>query len=138
MIRRNTMKIERRIEMKKYVAEFIGTFVLVFFGTIFTCTCSASKFEETAEFSTSAVCILTIIGIIVSAVGIVLAIMELKKNNAAIKADKLAKLAVVLGAAAVVFGLLPLLTICGYNCSLANTEAGEALGELSKISSYFR
>ncbi len=33
MIRRNKMKIERRIEMKKYVAEFIGTFVLVFFGT---------------------------------------------------------------------------------------------------------
>ena len=33
MIRRNKIKVERRIKMKKYVAEFIGTFVLVFFGT---------------------------------------------------------------------------------------------------------
>lgn len=109
-------------------------FLMVFLGTIFTCSCSATKFVEEGEFGLSAIFILTIFGIIACAAGVVLAIMALKQKDAAVKADKLAKIAAVVGVAGVVFGLLPLITMCGYNCSL-NSEmesaVEDALGSLS-------
>lgn len=125
------------LELISIICSGVG-FLMVFFGTIFTCNCSATKWSDTAKFSLSPIFILTIFGIIVAAAGIVIAIMALKKTDAPIKADKLAKVAVILGIAAVVFGILPLVTICGYNCALSNTEGGEALNSLSTLSGYFK
>lgn len=107
-------------------------FIMVVFGTIFTCNCSASKWGETAKFSLSPIFILTIFGVVAAVAGIVLAIVALKQKDAQVKADKLAKLAIILGAAGAIFGLLPLFTICGYNCALNNTEI-DAMGSWDDI-----
>lgn len=125
------------IELLSIILAGVG-FLMVFLGTILTCTCSASKFEEDFKFGTSPVCIITIIGILLGAAAVVLAIMALKKADAEIKADKLAKIAIVLGGATVVFGILPLLTICGYNCALAGTDMGESMSDLNSLGSLFR
>lgn len=123
------------LEAISIICSAVG-FLMVFFGTIFTCTCSAEKVYEDGEYGLSLIFILTILGIIVAAAGIVLAIMALKQQNAAVKAGKLAKISAVLGVAAVVFGALPLITMCGYNCSLNSQQekvVEDALGGLSNL-----
>lgn len=114
-------------------------FLLTLFGTIFTCTCSAEKSMEsmTMDFKLSPIFVLTIFGIIVAAAGVVIGIMALKKTDAVIKADKMAKIAIILGVASVVFGILPLLTICGYNCSLNNEVDSVYEDALGSLSDYF-
>lgn len=124
------------LELVSIICAGVG-FLMVFLGTIFTCTCSAAKWGDTDKFGLSPIFILTIFGIMASAAGIVIAIMALKKTDAPVKADKIAKIAIVIGAAAVVFGILPLVTICGYNCSLNGAEGDEALNKLGELSSSF-
>ena len=68
--------------------------------------------------ATSAVMLVALLGAIASAVGIVFAIKALKDKNAQVKAGKMAYIAVAVGVFGVLYGILPALTICGYNCSL--------------------
>lgn len=114
--------------------------LMVFLGTIFTCTCSAKKTFDTdsdGKHSMSLVCIVTIIGVIIAVAGLVFGLMEMKK-----KSDKLVLASVVIAAFSVVFGLVPLFTICGYNCSLNNAsekmvEKGMQDLDLSDLSDMF-
>ena len=106
------------LEIISIICSGVG-FLIVLLGTILTCTCSAKNVIEDG-FNVSPIFILTIFGIIVSVAGVVLAIVAIKKTDEVIKADKIAKLAIAVGATAVLFGILPLVTICGYNCSLEN------------------
>ena len=101
--------------------------LMVFLGTIFTCTCSAKKTFDTDSDGThtmSLVWILTIIGVLVAIAGLVLGLIEMKKAS-----DKLVLASVVVAIFSVILGLLPLFTICGYNCSL--NSASEKMAEKS-------
>lgn len=112
-------------------------------GSIFACTCSASKSYDAVEmakrmikgdnmFSTSAVIVVNIIAALVAVAAVVLAIMAIKKDSA----DKMAKIAVALGAFSFLYAVLPMLTICGYNCSMSNAakdEISSALGDLGGL-----
>ena len=102
--------------------------IMVILGTVLTCSLSASRISDRIDdikswkdaLSLSPVFIVAVIGIMVAIAGMVLAIVALKQKNAVIQAGKIAKLAVVLGGVAVVFGVLPLITMCGYNGALSN------------------
>ncbi len=104
--------------------------LMVFLGTIFTCSCSAKKSMENFDikYSTSAIFILTLFGILIAAAGVVLAILALKDQKSPNKAGKIAKVAVALGVFAMIYGILPTVTICGYNCSL-NNAAEDAIND---------
>ena len=98
--------------------------LLAVLGTTLTCACSASETFDGVksalylEYKLSPVFILSIFAIIFAAGGIVCAILALKQKDAAVKAGKLAYVAIAVGAFGVIYGILPMLTICGYNCSL--------------------
>lgn len=94
--------------------------LMVFLGSIFTCTCSAKKTFEgySASFTMSPVFVVSIFGILFAAAGVVLAILAIKDTKSAKKAGMIAKIAFVLGVFAIVYGIIPIVTICGYNCSL--------------------
>lgn len=105
--------------------------LMVILGTIFTCTCSAKKtfsVDSDGEHGLSAVFIVTIFGILFAIAAIVLAIVAIKQKEAAVKAGKLSQVSFVVGCFAVLVGILPLFTICGYNCSLNN--AAESSNEV--------
>lgn len=103
-------------------------------GSILTCSCSASKSydaESTIEMkklmiegnhSMSLVMILAIVGAVIAIVGVVFGILAIKDKKSTVKAGKMAYIAIAVGVFAVMYGILPVITICGYNCSLdANT-----------------
>lgn len=102
--------------------------LMVILGTIFTCTCSAKKaFESGSDgHGLSAVFIVTIFGVIFALAAIVLAVIAIKQKDAAVKAGKLSQISFVVGCFATLVGLLPLFTICGYNCSLNNAAEDTA------------
>lgn len=107
-------------------------------GSIFACTCSASKSYDAVKmaermlkgknvYSTSAVIVVCIIAALIAIAAVVLAIKALKQDAT----DKMAKVALALGAFSVLYAVLPMLTVCGYNCSLSNKyedAMGKALG----------
>ena len=109
------------------------SFILAVLGTTLTCTCSAKKtFSEDADgYTLSAVMILSIFAAIIAAGGIVCAIIALKQKDAAVKAGKLSYIAIAVCAFAVIYSIIPLMTMCGYNCSLENSK--ESFGK--KLSS---
>lgn len=119
-------------------------------GSILTCSCSASKsfdvdkmFESSMgalgsllgggsdvaldTYATSLVWIVAVLGAIISIVGVVFGIMALKKDGAS---KKMALIAIAVGAFGAFYGILPVLTICGYNCSLNGEMADVASNEL--------
>ena len=114
-------------ELLALILSSVGAFMAIL-GSIMTCSCSASKSMDIANIMlhssdgkahrASAVLWVAIIGALIAAAGVVLAIMALKKKDAAVKAGKLSYIAMAVGAFGVVYGILPVLTICGYNCSL--------------------
>ena len=53
--------------------------------------------------------------------------MALKDDSAAIKAGKMSYVAIAVGIFGVMYGILPVLTICGYNCSL-DSSMSDAMG----------
>ena len=63
--------------------------------------------------------------------------MALKDKNATVKAGKLSYLAIAIGGFAVVYALLPVFTICGYNCSLENAQEKAAKDALKDLGSMF-
>lgn len=119
-----------------------ASLVMAVIGSIFACTCSASKSYDAVKmaermlksnniYSTSAVIIVNIIAALIAVAAVVLAIVALKKDSS----DKMAKVAAALGAFALLYAVLPMLTVCGYNCSLSNAykdAIGGALGSLFK------
>lgn len=110
--------------------------LMVFIGSILTCTCSAKKSVGSSSFTMSPIFVLTIFGILVAAAGVVLAILAIKDTKNPVKAGMLAKIAVALGAFAVLYGLIPMITVCGYNCSLNNAVEDyrtDALKELENL-----
>lgn len=125
-------------ELLAFILAATGALMAIL-GTTFTCTCSASKSMEKAKFSLSPIFILAIFAAIIGAAGVVLAIMALKEKNAAVKAGKLSYLAIAIGGFAVVYALLPVFTICGYNCSLESAQekaAKDALKDLGNMFNY--
>lgn len=113
---------------------------MVFLGTIFTCSCSASKSVKDGKFTMSPVMVLTILGIMVAIAGVVLAVLALKDTKSAKKADKLAKLGGLIGIFAVIYGILPTVTVCGYNCSLTNASESyyeDLYDSLDDLDDYF-
>lgn len=101
----------------------IGMF-LVFIGTILTCTCSASK-ATVGAVSTSPVFIVTVFGILFAIAGAVIAILKLKDYKTNKNVNKIAVVGFVLGVFAMIYGILPTVTICGYNCQINNAIESE-------------
>ena len=91
-------------------------------GTLFYCSCSASAtFESGSDgYTNSAVMIVAILGVLVAVAGVVCAILAIKKDGE--KAGKMAYIAAAVGVFAVLYGIIPTLTICGYNCSLNSAK----------------
>ena len=106
------------------------SFIFAILGTTLTCTCSASKaydggdikYVEYIDHGLSAVFILSIFAILFAAGGIVCAILALKKKDAEVKAGKLAYIAIAVSAFAFVYAFVPMITMCGYSCSLDNAH----------------
>ena len=104
--------------------------VMVVLGTIFTCTCSAKTIVEEYKAGLSGVVTVSIIGVVFAVAAVVMAILAYKlKSN--VPAGKMAAVSFIVGAVAAVFGLMPVITICGYNCSINNYE-GRSYSDLSK------
>lgn len=104
--------------------------VMALLGVTLYCTCSASATFEAGStgYTNSAVMVVAIIGVLIAVAGVVLAILEMKKDSG----NKIACIAAAVGVFAVLYGIIPTMTICGYNCSLqsasedmANTDAGD-------------
>ena len=130
----NTPKQPPKFNVKQLVAIIcsgVGAFLAIL-GTSLTCSCSAKKFNETGAHSLSAVFIVTIFAVIIAAVGIVFGILAKKDKAAAVKAGKLSDIAILIGGVAIVYGLLPLFTICGYNCVLKDSVT-PSLNNLSNL-----
>ena len=102
------------------------SFIFAILGTTLTCTCSASKaydggeirYIEYIDHGLSAVFILSIFAILFAAGGIACAILALKKKDAEVKAGKLAYIAIAVSAFAFIYAFIPMITMCGYSCSL--------------------
>lgn len=117
-------------EVSGLICSILGLIMSVL-GSSLTCACSASKTFDPERvikvadntFVTSPVLVVSIIGAVFAIAGIVLAIVALKKQSA-VKAGKIAYIAIVVGAVAFMYGVLPVMTICGYNCSLNSEYAG--------------
>ncbi len=109
------------LELIALICSGVGLLMAVI-GTLFYCSCSASASFENghASYTNSAVMIVAILGVLIAITGVVLAIVALKKKDAVVKAGKLAYVAAAVGIFAVLYGLIPTITICGYNCSLNN------------------
>ncbi len=109
------------MELIALICSGVGLLMAVL-GTLFYCSCSASAtFEAGSDgYTNSAVMIVAILGVLVAIVGVVFAIVALKQKDSAVKAGKLAYVAVAVGIFAVLYGIIPTITICGYNCSLNN------------------
>jgi Ni/Fe-hydrogenase subunit HybB-like protein len=110
--------------------------LLAILGATFTCSCSATKSMK-KPYSLHPIFIIAIIAAIVGAVAVVFAIMALKDKNATVKAGKLSYLAIAIGGFAVVYALLPVFTICGYNCSLENAQEKAAKDALKDLGNMF-
>ena len=127
-------------ELLALICSGVGTLLAVL-GSIFTCSCSASKTYDAdnmvnnvlgslnsllggsssgtlIDHSTSAVMIMALIGAVIAAVGVVFGILAIKDKNATVKAGKMSYIAIAVGVFGFMYGVLPVLTICGYNCSL--------------------
>ena len=52
----------------------------------------------------------------------IFAILALKKTDAPVKAGKLSYVAAAVGIFAILYGIIPTITICGYNCSLQSAQ----------------
>ncbi len=127
-------------ELVALICSGVGTLLAVL-GSIFTCSCSASKTYDADDMmnnvlgslnsllggsssgtlidhSTSAVMIMALIGAVIAAVGVVFGILAIKDKNATVKAGKMSYIAIAVGVFGFMYGVLPVLTICGYNCSL--------------------
>ena len=127
-------------ELVALICSGVGTLLAVL-GSIFTCSCSASKTYDAddmmnnvlgslnsllggsssgtlVDHSTSAVMIMALIGAVIAAVGVVFGILAIKDKNATVKAGKMSYIAIAVGVFGFMYGVLPVLTICGYNCSL--------------------
>lgn len=115
------------MELVAIICSGVGLLMAVI-GTLCYCSCSASAtFEKGSDgYTNSAVMIVAILGVIVALVGVVFAILALKKTDAPVKAGKLAYVAAAVGIFAVLYGIIPTITICGYNCSLQS--AADDLG----------
>ncbi len=127
-------------ELLALICSGVGVLLAVI-GSIFTCSCSASKTYDAEamvenmlgslssmlgggsvsnfiDHSTSAVMIVAIIGALIAATGVLFGILALKDKNATVKAGKMSYIAIAVGVFGFMYGVLPVLTICGYNCSL--------------------
>ena len=117
-------------ELGALICSIVG-FIMSVLGSSLTCACSASKTFDpkrvvtvaSNRFVTSPVMVVSIIGAVFAIAAIVLAIVALKKQ-CAVKAGKIAYIAIAIGAVGFVYGVLPVLTTCGYNCSLNSEIAG--------------
>lgn len=107
------------VELVALICSGVGLIMAVI-GTLCYCSCSASAtFESGSDgYTNSAVMIVAILGVIIAIVGVVLAILAINKKDAPVKAGKLSYVAVAVGIFAILYGIIPTITICGYNCSL--------------------
>lgn len=107
------------MELVAIICSAVGLFMSVI-GTLLYCSCSASASFETGSegYTNSAVMIVAILGALIAIGGVVCAILAIKKNGE--KKSKMSYIAAAVGVFAILYGIIPTLTICGYNCSLNN------------------
>ena len=105
--------------------------LMAILGTTFTCVCGASKsFKKVYLWTTSVThklspaFIVSIFAALFAVAAIVCAILAVKKKDAPVKAGKMSYISMVVAVFAFLYAVLPVITICGYNCSLnkANKE----------------
>ena len=96
--------------------------VLAILGSTLTCACSASSTFDKDEtmavlrYKLSPVFILSIFAILVAIGGVICGILAIK--GAKEKASKLAIVAIAVSVFAFLYAFIPMVTVCGYNCSL--------------------
>ena len=107
--------------------------LLAILGATFTCSCSASKTSDARflKYSLSAIFILSIFAAIIAAAGAVCAIIALKQKDAVVKAGKMSYIAIAACVFAIIYTLIPTITVCGYNCSMNNARTEFATDQVS-------
>ena len=109
------------MELVALICSAVGLFMSVL-GTLLYCSCSADATFESGStgYTNSAVMIVAILGVLIAVAGVVCAIIIIKKEGE--KAGKMAYIAAAVGVFAIIYGIIPTLTICGYNCSLNSAK----------------
>ena len=130
------------MELIALICSGVGT-VMAIVGAALTCSCSASKTWDSKTYmanmvkfelhKTSLVWLVAFFGALIAITGVVLAIVALKQKNVAVKAGKLSYIAIAVGSFGFLYGILPILTICGYNCSLNSSYEDTMKNSFSSI-----
>lgn len=120
------------MELVALICSAVGLFMSVL-GTMLYCSCSAdATFEaDSTGYTNSAVMIVAILGVLVAIAGVVCAIITIRKEGE--KAGKMAYIAAAVGVFAIMYGIIPTLTICGYNCSLNSAKDEMATMDYSNL-----
>ena len=107
--------------------------IMAILGATFTCSCSASQPSDARflKYSLSAIFILSIFAAIIAAAGAVCAIIALKQKDAVVKAGKMSYIAIAACVFAIIYALIPTITVCGYNCSMNNARTEFATDQVS-------
>jgi hypothetical protein len=106
---------------KKPISEYFGLISLVsgsfalllaILGSALTCGLSGKY--NSHYYATSGVISICIVAVLIAIAAIVFAVMALKKNPK----DKMSAIAFVVAIFAFCYAIMPMLTVCGYNCTL--------------------
>ena len=98
-------------------ASGFGFFLTLLFGAL-SCSFSASNVFEEGKFSGSFMYIAVVFAMMISIAGAVFAFLSMTKGE---KPSIFVIIAFACTAAALIFGIIPHVTICAYNCSLKSS-----------------
>lgn len=114
-------------------ASGFGLFLTLLFGAI-SCSFSANNVIEEAKFTGSFMYIAVVFGMMISIAGAVFAFLSMTKGE---KPSIFVIIAFACTVAALIFGIIPHVTICAYNCSLKSSAEDAAREAYSSYSSWF-
>ncbi len=120
------------MESNKKMLGYIGlgcnslAFILAFIFSIVTCSRTATekcKIEKEAiKYSLSLACIGCIIAAILAIVGLVLTILSHEKGD---KLSIITLISLVVGVLAILWAIIPMVTVCAHSCSVAKALTKE-------------
>ena len=115
------------MESNKKMLGYIGlgcnslAFILAFIFSIVTCSRTATEKckiddELTVKYSLSLACIGCIIAAVLAIVGLVLTILSHEKGD---KLSIITLISLVVGVLAILWAIIPMVTVCAHSCSVA-------------------
>ena len=130
------------LELAGFICSAVG-FVLAILGTFLSCAFSASNsvnsMSKTLRFmSGSAMIWFAIVGVVVAAAGIVLIIIStIQSKKGGKKTGIFSTVGAALAVAAIIFGMLPNLTICTYNCQVNDKVEDKVNEQYSSVANSY-